>query len=45
MLEELDDLTVTPEEMNPKLNPDIKYFEQAIEAIGAANKFADLINE
>jgi hypothetical protein len=40
MLQQLESFTVTSDEMNPKLNPDAMYFEQAVEAINQANKFS-----
>ena len=40
---EIEAITVTAEDLNVKINPDNKYFEQSIEAIQQATKFAELI--
>lgn len=44
LLTDLLTLEVTPDELNPKLSPDVKYFEQAIEAMTQATKFSNLID-
>lgn len=43
LMTEIEAITVTAEDLNVKINPDTKYFEQSIEAIQQATKFADLI--
>lgn len=43
LMTEIDTITVTAEDLNVKVNPDTKYFEQSIEAIQQATKFTELI--
>lgn len=43
LMTEIEAITVTAEDLNVKINPDTKYFEQSIEAIQQATKFAELI--
>jgi hypothetical protein len=43
LMAEIQTITVTAEDLNVKVNPDTKYFEQSIEAIQQATKFTELI--
>ena len=43
LMTEIETITVTAEDLNVKVNPDTKYFEQSIEAIQQATKFTELI--